>query len=407
MFKIKKLPNQLTIIVEETPGLESAAYQLLIPGGILADRHDSIGESLILGELVSRETKNYDARQLQEAFDRIGATHSESAGFDNFVFKGALLADKIEAALEIVAEMVKNATLPEGEIEPIRSLLVQDIRSVKDNPTRHAYQEFSTRYYPAPYSRPGCGVERHLLQVTQTSLKSSYQDFFRPERAILSIAGKVKCEEIFSIVEKLFEDWRGETKASLPPQVVFPPAAKYHIQADSAQEQIVVGFKGAPFLAEHYYASKVMQGVLSGGMFGRLFVEVRGKRGLCYSVNISHSARKEYGAMIAYVGTTPERAHESLITMLDVIRSVKDSIADDELARAKANLKAALVINDESPYARATSNATDYALAGRVREMREILDAISNVTKENIDHLLEAYPIKDETVLTLGAKDVY
>jgi predicted Zn-dependent peptidase len=144
--------------------------------------------------------------------------------------------------------------------------------------------------------------------------------------------------------------------------------------------------------------------MLGASMFGRLFMEVREKRGLCYSVYARHSANNSYGTLTAYVGTTPERAQESLDVLLAELARLKGTVTDDELNRAVTNLKAALVMGEESPGSRASSNATDWWLLGRVRTLQELSSHIDAVTSSSVDEFLERYPFAPCSILTLGPR---
>lgn len=403
MAVVQKLSNGLTVLVEEMPHVESVSYDLLIPGGILSDSPETIGSSLLLAELTSRGAGDLDSRGLADAFEDIGARHGEGASLDKFAYSGSLIADRLPEALGLVSKMVQQPILPEEEIENIASILLQDISSVFDSPARHAMYELGKRYYPAPFNRPGIGEREGIEKSTVKTLRDQWKKCFRPSRAILSVAGNIGASNVIGLSEKLFGDWTGVSDP-LPKFPGFGPAENHHITTDSAQLQIAVIMPSVTFGHPLYYAAKVAMGMLSGGMFGRLFIEVREKRGLCYSVYARHASNVEYGTVMAYAGTTPERAHDTLSVLLEVIRGLRGSVTDEELKRAKANIKAALVIGEESPGSRASSNAIDWWLTQRIRTLPEIQAGIDAVTPHDIDKFLEEFPTDPHTLLTLGAR---
>lgn len=401
--RIEKLKNGLTVIVEEMPHVESAAYDLLIPGGIITDPQDAVGTSLILAEMTSRGTKNLDARQLMEAFDDLGVRHGESAGHDRVYYSGGLLADTLADSLKLVAQMVREPSFPAEELEPIRSVFMQDLSSLADNPSRRSMVELSQRYYPAPHNRPGMGSAEGLGAVTIEGLKKRWEELFRPQGAILSIAGKVSAKDVISSAETLFGDWQG-TGPALPKFGTISNPTVYHVDYESSQLQIVLAYPSAVFGDPDYYTAKVVAGLLSGGMFGRLFIEVREKRGLVYSVYARHGATRDYGTMSVYAGTTPERAQETLEVTLRELSQVKGTVTDVELKRAKANLKASVIMGDESSGSRASSSASDYWLLGRVRSLDEIKSEIDKVTLADVDRFVERFSPDNYSLLTLGSK---
>ena len=146
--------------------------------------------------------------------------------------------------------------------------------------------------------------------------------------------------------------------------------------------------------------------LLGASMFGRLFVELREKRGLCYSVYARHGSTMSYGTVTAYVGTTPERAQESLDVLVGEMEKLHGSVTIDELERAKTNLKAALVMGEESPGSRAASNATDWWFLKRIRPLSEINGEIDKVTIESVNDFLRVYPFRPASLLTLGKNEL-
>jgi predicted Zn-dependent peptidase len=403
MIQIETLTNGLTVIVEEMPHVESVAYDLMIPGGVILDNERRIGASLVLAELTSRGAGGLRAEELSNAFDICGIRHGESAGHDRYIYSGTLLSSHLEEALRLVALMVTKPNFPENELEGIKKLLIQDIAALEDNPTRKAIHELSARYYPQPYDRSSLGTLEGIEAASISDLRSEWRSLFRPEGAVLSIAGKVSAATVHKLVEQTFGDWHGKA-AKIPALGKLPRHQNIHIESESAQLQIALAYPSAPFGHPLYYASKVCASILSGGMFGRLFIEVREKRGLCYSVFARHSATKYYGTMLVYAGTTPERAHETLQVLTAELQKVIGSVEREELSRAKANLKASLVIGEESSGARAGSNASDWWLDKRVRTLDEIKAGIDTVDSALVDRCMKEFSSRSYMLLTLGSK---
>jgi len=404
-IKIHKLKSGLILILEQMPHLRSVAYDLLIPGGIVNDPAQNIGASHILAELTSRGVVGLSGRELSESFDQLGIRHSESASQTRFSYRGALLAEQVESALRLVAKMVREPTFPEEQIQNIRSSLMQEIDSLKDNPARWAFSELSQRYYPGPYARASLGEKSGIEATDRGVVEALWKATFHPKGSILSLAGNLEFDTTIALVEELFEGWGGEG-IELPPFGELPQPERYHLHHDSAQQQIVLCYPSAKFLEELYYEAKVSNALLAGGMFGRLFLEVREKRGLCYSVYSKHSANRFYGTVFGYAGTTPERAHETLSVMGEVFSGLADNIEEAELARAKRNLLASMVMAEESSGARAVSNATDWWLAGRIRTLEEIESAINKVNIDGIASYVKQFPHSRYTLLTVGPRDI-
>ena len=401
MIVTEQLANGLSVIIEEIGHVESAAYDLLIPGGLICDPSDRIGSGLIFAEMIGRGAGSLDSRALSEAFEDSGIRHAEWLGMDRFGFSGSLIASKLPRALELVALMIQEPRLPEEDIPNIQSVLLQDIAALNDNPARRVSIELSKRYYPAPFNRCSLGEAEGIRLTDRACMLNMHREMFGPQRAILSIAGKVDASKVIGELKSIFGGWQGSS-IDLPEFATISPHEYAHIEVDSAQMQIVMAAPSVKFAESHYYTGKIAVSLLGSSMFGRLFMELREKRGLCYSVYARHGANKSYGTVTAYVGTTPERAQESLDVLLAEFGRLRGSVTQAEVDRAKTNLKAALVMGEESPGSRASSNATDWWLLKRVRSLHEISVAISAVSIADINEFLEQFPFAPCSIVTLG-----
>ena len=402
---IERLENGLTIILEPITHFESVSVELHAPGGLINDSGSSVGTSLLFSELVERGVEGYDSRQLSDAFDKLGARHATSTGSDRFIYRVTALKDVLKESLTLLALKVLRPTFPEHEIPSIKELLIMDAKSVDDNPSRRANMELSKRFLPSPYNRQSVVDLDTVDAIDKSTVEAQFETFVRPSGAILSLAGNFDPVETLTIIKKLFSSWEGKAPP-LPEFKGLSAPSKTHLKKETSQVQICIEYPSAKFGDELYYAAKVANEVLSGGMFGRLFIEVREKRGLCYSVYSRHQGGRFAGSVSAYSGTTPERAKETLTVMMDTIRGLKGTASDEELTRAKANLQSSLVIGEESAASRAGSNAGDYWLSGRVRTLKEVSDAINAVSSTDIDKTIEMYDPSRYSLVTLGPTDI-
>lgn len=406
MITIQTMANGLTVIVEEMPHFESLSYLLQIPGGLCVEAEEERGASLVLTDLSERGTARRSSREFSDAFDRIGAHHNTSTGLDRYFIRGTCLKDNLRDVLSLTAEQVQEPSFPADEIAAIRELLLMDLRSLNDNPSQLCMVELTKQYFPNPYNRSNFGSEEGLSAVTEERMRSLWGRFWKPSSAILSIAGNCSATQVLQTVEEFFGGWNGEGE-KLPEFTGLPPLRKNHVQLDSAQTQVALAFPSVKFGDPDYYIAKVANEILSGGMFGRLFIEVREKRGLCYSVYSRHNGGRHTGSVIGYAGTTPERAEETLSVMLEVFKGLAGTVTAEELERAKSNLKSALIIGEESPGARAGSNAGDWWLAKRIRTLDEIESAINQVTLEDISRHTVTYQPKDFSCVSVGRKALF
>ena len=403
MITISTLANGLTVIVEEIPHVESVAYSLQIPGGLVHDPANRVGLSLLLVELTSRGAGGLNSRELSEAFDGDGIRHTEDAHGERLIYRGSCLAEKTERAIELLSFMVLKPEFPEVEIDPIRSLLLQEIQALGDNPSHRAMEEMGARYYPDPYSRFSCGEKEGIEAVKISDLKAEWKRLYHPKGSVLSVAGKCSTAQINQLAQRYFGDWDGAGLVRPEIKSIKPPGT-FHVHDDSAQTQIVLSYPSVSSLDSQFYAAKVAGSILSGGFSGRLFIEVREKRGLCYSVWASHSSDQQLGRFVGYAGTTPDRAAETLDVMVRELKRLQGTVTEDELTRAKAHILSSLIISEESTGSRASGNASDWWIRKDVRSLDFVKQAILAVKAKDIDALWEAFPPEPMHVLSLGNK---
>ncbi len=404
-FKIHRLDGGITIVGEEMPHVSSAAFAILAPVGAATDPENEQGCANILADMLNKGAGPWSARELSQQFEEIGVHRSSSAGIEVSVFSAAMLGENLSRCLSIVSKVLREPTLPEEELASVKALALQDLKGLEDEPASKVMTELAARFYPAPFGRSQLGTEEGVEKVSIESLKEYYRSQYCTSELIIGVAGSFDWQEVVSTVERCFAGWFGTTER-LPVGALPSETQTFHLQKDTNQVQIALAYPSVSFGHEDYYVSKVSVGVLSGGMSGRLFVEVREKRGLVYRVSASQSAARDRAAVFASAGTTPENSDETLAVMLEQLRSVGQGLSDEELDRAKADLKSRIIMRSESTSVRAAALVNDWWNIGRVRSLEEIKQGVERVTAADIQRHAEAFPVEPMTLMTLGPKEV-
>jgi len=334
--------------------------------------------------------------------DNLGLDSSESVGSIHMRFWGATVARNLPAALAIYADILLRPHLPQDELDAVRSLAPQDIRSLEDEPRSKVLVELRKRHYPAPLGNDHRGTAEGVSALTIDDIKDRHKRLFRPGGAILSVAGNVEWAPLRDQVERLFGAWEGDAPA--PPTPGRRGEKRAHVAKDLAQTQIAAAYASVPVGDPDYYAAMGAVHVLSGGMSARLFTEVREKRALCYSVWASYQTFKDRASVICYAGTTNERAQETLDVLLRELRRLPEGVEPEEVERVQAGLKSSLIMQQESSSARALAMASDWYNLGRVRSFDEIQAAVNGLSPQSILAHVRRLPPRDFTIVTLGPK---
>jgi predicted Zn-dependent peptidase len=397
-----KLDNGLVLLAEPMEHVRSAAINFLVPAGTAFEQPGRFAAAAVLSELLTRGAGEHDSRALTLALDNLGVDLSTSTRTVVQQVWGSMLARNLPAALELYADILLRPHLPEDELDPVKSLALQDLQGLEDSPQHKVMVELRKNYYPPPFNRYRWGTAEDIKALTIGAVRAHFRRFFRPNETILAVAGNFKWEALRADVERLFGGWEPGEPAVVTPSPHTPTSA--HIQKDTQQTQVALAFPSVTVADPDYYAVRAADGVLSGGMSSRLFTEVREKRGLCYSVYTTHETLRDRGTMLAYVGSAVEQAQEALDVLVAELRRLREGVTDDEIARVKAKLKSSLIMQQESTGARAGSIASDWYFLGRVRSFDEIQAAVDALTPASILGYLDRHPVKDLTLATLGPK---
>ena len=396
--------NGLTLLAERMPGMQSAAMTLLVPAGSATDPVDRSGSATVLTDLVLRGAGDRDNKQLTDHLDGLGLQRSSSVGVHHTRFGCAALADKVMAGLPTYADIVRRAKLDDDGFEPAQDLALQSLAGIDDEPRQKLLIKLREWFYPSPYGRNSMGEVADLEKLTIDACRADYARRYHAGGAILAVAGAVDFGQLKAEVGEQFGDWKG-----VPPQPITetpPPGNYHHEDQQSEQTHIGIAYPSVPETHADYYTVRMAVEVLSGGMSGRLFTEVREKRGLVYSVWAGYSSLRDRGAILGYAGTSNDRAQATLDCFVSELHRLTLGVTEAELDRAKTGLKASTIMQGESTGSRAGTIAHDFWMRGRIRTLEEVKAAIDAVTVDGVNAYLAANQPGPFTIVTVGPKEL-
>lgn len=398
-----ELAGGITVLGEEIPHLASAAFTILIGAGAATDPQQLPGASSLLSELMQKGAGDYDCRKLSEEFESYGAHRSQSSGIEVSTISCAQLGEHLHDSLSLYGTMLAEPWFPQSELASVQALALQDLAALEDEPSSKVMHELANRFYPAPFNRSQLGTKEGIESATAENLRAYYETVYADSPLVIGVAGSFDWDKLLATVSQAFAGRKGGSKrievGPLPTQ-----SASYHEQRDTKQVQIALAYPSVPLDHPLYYVGKVAVSVLSGGMAGRLFIEVREKRGLVYRVSASQSAARGRSAIFASAGTTPENAEETLAVMCNELRNVAENLDEDELQRAKADLKSKVIMRGESSFVRSASLVNDWWNLNQIRSLDELRAGIDAVSIADIEQYAKSYPVEPITLMSLGPK---
>ncbi len=399
--RVHRFDNGLTLITEHMSGVRSLAMRCLLPAGAVFEDIHNLGASSVCGEMLMRGAGGMNSKQQADAFDRAGALRDADNAIRFMQLSTTTLGHRVADAFPLLMDMIRRPRMAEESFAPAQELALLGVASLADDPQQRTALAARERHLAPPYNRNTFGTQEGIASLTHGKLCDWWGGVAKPGGTMISAAGDIDHDQLVELIGNQIADWSGETRM---PESGEPPARGYaHLDDGSNQVQIMIVHDAPAIGHDDNPMERLAIAVLSGGMSGRLFTEVREKRGLCYAVSSAYRADKDRGVVTNYVGTTPERAQESLdVLHSELCRINSGDVTQEELTRVKTGLKSRLVFAGESTRARAGAIAADYFNLGRVRTLDEIVDKLDSISLEALNGYLRRRDLGTLTIQTLG-----
>jgi predicted Zn-dependent peptidase len=318
-------------------------------------------------------------------------------------FKGTEKRDAAAIAREIenVGDILTHSTFIPDELERERGVILQEIGQANDTPDDIIFDHFQSTAYPGqPMGRPTLGTEDVIKRMKREALTGYMQHHYGPERMVVAAAGALEHEALLDLVQTHFRDL--PQVAPPPPEEARYMGGEFREERDLDQVHIVLGFPSTGYKDRLHYPSMLLSTLLGGGMSSRLFQEIREKRGLVYSIYSFAHPFDDGGVFAVYAGTGEKEAEELMPVALEELRKVQTTVTQDELDRAKAQLRSSLLMSLESTSSRTEQLARQIQVHGRIIPVEETKAKIAAVTIEDVQEAAVASFRGTPTLAALG-----
>jgi predicted Zn-dependent peptidase len=397
---VQPMNNGMTLLGEVMPWLESAAFSFSIPAGCQHDPPDRRGLASFVCEMAQRGAGLLDSRQLLERLEMLGVDSSSSVSLYGTHFSGAMPAERLFDALAVYRDILRQPWLPDDQIDDVRNVCMQEIRSIDDDLAQRVMLQLRLRQYGEPAGWGSQGTMDGVAAIDRSAIRWFARTHYQPDGAVLSVAGNIDWPRFVETTHKLFGDWSG--KGPQPPADSGQVCSNLHIPFESHQSHIAVACPTLTYRDPDYFLARAAAGVLSDGMSSRLFAELRERHGLCYSVFASIHSILNKACLLSYVGTGPDRAQQALDALVGQLVVLRQGITAEELDRFRIQLRSSLIMQQESSRSRASANAGDWIYLGRVRTMDELTNVVNSLNIADVNRFLAERPLSDFNLVTLG-----
>ncbi len=376
--EISRLSNGLIVVTDPMMQLESAAVGVWVNAGARNESKSLMGISHMLEHMAFKGTKKRTARTIAEEIEAVGGFLNAYTSREQTAFHARVLKADVPLAVDILSDILTQPTFELGELERERQVVLQEIGQAKDTPDDIIFDYLQEVSYPdQPMGWPILGLEGTVSAFRREDLCAYMDANYRSGGMVLIASGAVRHDQMVRLAEEKFGALKlGEPNEPLPARYL---GGEMHVEGDLEQAHIAYAFPGISNVDPDYYLSQVYVTALGGGMSSRLFQEARERRGLCYTIYAFSHSSKDDGVLGVYTGTGEAEAAEIGAVVAGEMASLAETASEDEVARAKAQLKSSFLMGLERPSARAEMIAGHIFNYGRVisvEEMTEKLDAV-------------------------------
>jgi predicted Zn-dependent peptidase len=397
------LSNGLTIVSERMPHLRSVSVGVWVQAGSRHETAETNGIAHFVEHMVFKGSQTRSAGEIARLADGIGGNLDAYTAKEMICFSIKALDEQLEAAVDILSDLVLRPRFAEEEIVKERGVILEEIKMDADNPESLVSEIFALNFWKDhPLGRPILGTRETVRHLKRHHLQEYHRQHFAPQTMIVSAAGNLVHEELVSLIERMFA---GFEAVEPPPEPLVPePVARIILKNKKALEQVQIclGVPSYPITHPRRYASFTLNTILGGGMSSRLFQNIREKQGLAYAVMSDLSPYKDTGCLAVYAGTSREASRQVVASILDELRRLKqDPVTAGELKRARAQLKSGLMLGLESSSARMATLAQQQMYHQRHFSLGELVDAIESVTAEAVQHCAEELFLPEKIGITM------
>jgi predicted Zn-dependent peptidase len=382
-LRLTTLPNGLRIVTEHMPGLKSASVGIWVTAGGRHEQPEQNGVAHFLEHMAFKGTARRSAVAIAEAIEDVGGYINAYTSREMTAYYARVLQDDVALAVEVIADIVLNSTFDPAEIETERHVILQEIGQALDTPDDIIFDWLQEVSYPdQAFGRTILGPAAQVGGFRREDLTRFVAEHYGPDQMILSAAGGVDHDAIVAQARDTFGGLARVGNGVIQP-AAFLGGERREVK-DLEQAHVAIAFEAPGYRAPDVYAAQVYATALGGGMSSRLFQKLREERGLCYSIFAQSGAYEDTGQITLYAGTSEDEIAELTRLTLDELKRAADDMTEAEVARARAQLKAGLLMGLESPSSRAERLARLLPIWGRVPDVEESVARIDAVSAGDV-----------------------
>ncbi|WP_406648645.1 pitrilysin family protein [Aliisedimentitalea scapharcae] len=396
-----QLANGFRIVTEHMPGLQSAAIGIWVTAGGRHERLEQNGIAHFLEHMAFKGTTTRSALQIAEEIEDVGGYINAYTSREVTAYYARVLQADVPLALDVISDILMNPIFDPREIEVERGVILQEIGQAYDTPDDVIFDWLQEESYrDQALGRTILGPSERVRAFNQADLSAFIKEHYGPGQMILSAAGAVDHDQLVKLAEGLFGGMTPRPSLVADP-ARFTGGGEARHEKDLEQAHFALAFESPGYRDDEIYTAQIYSSALGGGMSSRLFQEVREHRGLCYTIFAQAGAYADTGTTTIYAGTSADQVAELAGITIDEMKRAADDMSDEEVARARAQMKAGMLMGLESPSNRAERLARLVQIWDRVPDLTETIARIDAVTTQDVRQFAERIATQAPAALAL------
>ncbi len=399
--QVSTLSNGLRVATDPMDAVETISVGAWIETGSRYESPKINGISHLLEHMVFKGTRKRDARAIAEDIEAVGGHLNAHTSREYTAFYAKVLKEDARLAVDIISDMVQNATLDPDELDRERTVVMQEIMQSLDTPDDVVFDRFQETAFPdQSLGRSVLGAAELIRDMPREQLCLYMGDRYQAKHMVIAAAGRIEHQTVVDLAEEAFADLPGGGDFGYEPACY--KGGDWREERDLEQVHVILGFEGLGYRDPDFYAVSVLSTLFGGGMSSRLFQEVREKRGLVYSIYSFPAAYVDGGLFGIYAGTGQKEVAELIPLVCEEISKVGAHVGEEEVARARAQLKSSILMSLESTTSRCEQLARQLMVFGRPLTVPEIVAKVEAVDTESVTRVARRLATTPPTVAALG-----
>ena len=403
--QLATLANGLRIVTDRIDTVDTVSLGLWVDVGTRHEMPEINGAAHFLEHMAFKGTERRSARAIAEEIEAVGGHLNAYTSRESTAYYAKVLKEDVPLALDILADILMNSSFDPAEFERERAVILQELGQANDTPDDIIFDYFQERAFPdQAMGRPVLGRPEIIRDLAREAVIAYLRDHYGAARMVLSASGNLDHDRFVALADRLLSAMpstgANERRAAAEPARYI--GGEHRQGRELEQLHLVLGFPGLPLGDPDYYATAVLSTAFGGGMSSRLFQEVREKRGLVYTIHSFAHSFRDGGLFGIYAGTGEAEAGELVPVLCEETVRLADGLAPVEFARAKAQMKAGLLMSLESTGARCEQMAQHMLIHGTPFDPADMVRRIEAVDDAAIGRVVACWRSGPPTLAALG-----